>query len=51
MVVNFETFIASTFGIEPYSSTDAKDWITAIKIKLESLSLFVKVKNPHVHFL
>ena len=47
----FRTFIASTFGIEPSSSTDANDWITAIKIKLESLSLFVKVKNPHFQFL
>ena len=51
LVVNFGTFIASTFGIEPSSSTDANDWITAITIKLESLSLFVKVKNPHFQFL
>ena len=45
----FRTFIASTFGIEPSSSTDTNNWITAIKTKLESLSLSLvkmKVKTP-----
>ena len=27
----FRTYIASTFGIEPSSSTDTNNWITAIK--------------------
>ena len=41
----FETFIASTFGIEPSSSTDTNNWITAIKTKLESLSLSLESEN------
>ena len=41
----FRTFIASTFGIEPSSSTDTNNWITAIKTKLESLSLSLESEN------
>ena len=39
---NFETFIASTFGYKPSSSTDTNKTKTAIKLRLESLSLFNK---------
>ena len=35
-----ETFIASTFGYKPSSSTDTNNRKTAIRTKLKSLSLF-----------
>ena len=37
---NLETFIVSTFGYKPSSSTDTNNRKTAIRTKLKSLSLF-----------
>ena len=48
---NLETFIASTFGYKPSSSTDTNNRKTAIRTKLKSLSLFSgSEKSPRLPF-
>ena len=42
---NFETFIASTSGLKPFSSTDTKSRKTAIMTKSKRLSLSLKSEN------
>ena len=42
---NFETFIASTYGLKPFSSTDTNYMKTAIMTKLEQLLLSLESEN------
>ena len=42
---NLETFIASTYGLKPFSSTDTNYMKTAIMTKLEQLSLSLESEN------
>ena len=42
---NFETFIASTSGLKPFSSTDTNLRKTAIMKKLKQLSLSLESEN------
>ena len=46
--INFETFIASTSGLKPFSSTDTNSRKTAIMTKLTDFHFLskVKMKNP-----
>ena len=50
--INLETFIVSTFGYKPSSSTDTNNRKTAIRTKLKSLSLFSgSEKSPRLPLL